>query len=261
MDSATAVLLDGTRLLGWIHAALWLSMRLGAAFLAAPLFGSRAVPPRVRMALMFALSAMLAPMLPKPPPAAFDALTVLNVMRELAIGVAIGFLLRLAFEAGAFAGELISQGMALSFAQMADPANGAPTVVGQWFYVALALLFLSFDGHLALIQLLADSYRLQPPGQPLPDWTALAQAVPAFLTSALAAGVAIALPIVLSMLVVNLCFGVLGRASPALQPIAIGIPAALLLGIALLVMLITRLVEPARSLFDAAFAAARGLLG
>lgn len=261
MDSATAVLLDGTRLLGWIHAALWLSLRIGAAFMAAPLFGTRAVPPRVRLMLVFALSAMLAPMLPKPPPAAFDALTVLGVARELAIGVSIGFLLRLAFEAGAVAGELISQGTALSFAQMADPANGAPTVVGQWFYMALGLLFFAFDGHLALIQLLADSYRLQPPGEPLPDWTRLAEAVPAFLTSALAAGVASALPIMLAMLVVNLCFGIIGRASPSLNPIAVGIPSALLVGLLLLVATVRELAGPARSLFDAAFAAARGLLG
>ena len=262
MDSATAVLLDGTRLFAWIHAAMWLSLRLGAALMAAPMFGARIVPGRVRGALVFALSAMLAPLLPPPPPAAFDAVTVLTVAREIALGITLGFLVRLAFEAGSIAGELVSQGMALSFAQMADPlrGSGASGVLGQWFYIALALLFFAFDGHLALLRLLVDSYRLQPLGQALPDMGALAPAVIEFFGTVLRAGVGIALPVMLAMLVVNLGFGVLARAAPSLNPIQIGIPASLLVGLVLLAVLTGELVQPVMALLDAAIAAARGLV-
>lgn len=262
MDSATAVLFDGTRLFAWINAAMWLSMRIGAAMLAAPLFGARALPGTVRVALVFALAAMLAPMLPVPPPAAFDARTVLTVARELALGLALGFIVRLAFEAGALAGELVSQGMALSFAQMADPlrGSGASGVLGQWFYLSVALLFLAFDGHIAMIRLIVDSYRLQPPGQALPDMTVVAPVVLQFFSSVLAAGVSIALPIMLAMLIINLCFGVLSRAAPSLNPIQVGLPASLLVGLVLLAALTAELARPTMQVVDSAFSTARELL-
>ncbi|MBB5016716.1 flagellar biosynthetic protein FliR [Rehaibacterium terrae] len=263
MDPATAFLVDAQRLFGFVEAALWTLLRVGAVLMAAPLIGTRAVPVRVRMMFAMALAVTLAPVLPAPPPvASVDALTVLNVIREIAVGVAMGFVLRLAFEAGALAGELVSQGMALSFAQMADPLRGGASsgVVGQWFYVALALLFFAFDAHLALVGLIADSYRLLPVGTPLADPARLAAAVPAFLPTVLYAGVMIALPVMVAMLVVNLSFGVLSRAAPALNPIQIGLPAALVIGLFLLTILTGELAGPAKQLFEAAFEHAGGML-
>ena len=77
----------------------------------------------------------------------------------------------------------------------------------------------------------------------------------------LVAGAQIALPIMIAMLVINLSFGVLGRAAPALNPIAVGLPAALLTGFVLLGVLIGELGEPARLIFQAGFDAAWRLLG
>lgn len=262
MDPATAFLVDGARLFGFVEAVLWTLLRVGAVLMAAPLVGTRAVPVRARMMLAITLAMALAPMLPAPPAASVDALTVLNVAREIAVGIALGFVLRLAFEAGAFAGELVSQGMALSFAQMADPLRGGASsgVVGQWFYIALGLLFFALDGHLMLVGLIADSYRLLPVGAPLADAGRVAAAVPAFLPVVLAAGVVIALPVMVAMLVVNLAFGVLSRAAPALNPIQIGLPAALVIGLFLLTVLTGELAGPAKQLFDAAFGHAGGIL-
>lgn len=263
MDTAAATLLDGNQLFALVQATVWASLRIGAALMAAPLIGSRMLPMRTRLVLTLALAAMVAPMLPAAPAMAVDAATVLHVARELAIGVALGFLLRLAFEAGAVAGELVAQGMGLSFAQMADPVRGgmAAGLVGQWFYTVLALLFFAFDGHLALIELLVRSYQHAPIGTPLADPAALASAPPRFFMAVLGMGVRLALPILLAMLVVNIAFGVLSRAAPALNPIQIGLPAALFVGLVLLGVLTGELMAPARELFTAAFGEAARLVG
>lgn len=263
MDSTTAVLLDGQQLFGFVEATVWTSLRIGAALMVSPLIGARVLPMQTRLALTLALSAVLAPLLPPSPAMAVDATTVLSVARELAIGVAIGFLLRLAFEAGTVAGELVAQGMGLAFAQMTDPLRGgmASGLVGQWFYIALGLLFFAFDGHLALIELIAATYQQAPVGVPLADPAALLSAPPRFLGTVLVAGVRIALPVMLTMLVVNLSFGVLARAAPALNPIQIGLPAALFVGLLLLGVLTGELLVPAREIFDAAFREAASMFG
>lgn len=259
MDTATQMVIDGQQAFGMINALLWNLLRIGALLMAMPLIGTRAVSVRVRMMMAAALSMALTPMLPATPGAiVFDATTVLNVARELAVGVSMGFMLRLAFEGGAMAGELISQGTGLAFAQMADPLRGVNSgVVGQWFYLAFGLLFFTLNGHLALVSLLVDSYRSLPIGSALPDVSAMLEIAPQFFVHVLRAAVGLALPVMVAMLAVNLAFGVLGRAAPALNPIQLGLPTALLLGLFLLAVLAGELGPPVERLFNAAFDAAR----
>ena len=103
MDPVTATTVDGLNLFGMLAAVLWHVLRVGAALQVLPMIGGRTLPVRARMILALALSAAISTLLPDPPPAAVDAATVLNVLREFAVGIAIGLVLRLAFEAGQFA--------------------------------------------------------------------------------------------------------------------------------------------------------------
>lgn len=245
-----------------LHVVLWHALRIGGTLQVAPVFGGSTLPAQIRLIFTIALSAVIAQLLPAPPPAALDAMTVLNVFRELAVGIAMGLILRLAFEAGRIAGELVSQSMALSMANMADPLSGtSSTVLAQWFFIAFGLLFFAFDGHLALIRMLVESYHLLPIGQPLIDPASVARAVPTFFSTALYVGLLLALPVMLALLTVNMAFGVLARAASALNPIALGLPVALLVGMALLGLLFRQLEQPVRQLFDTAFAAGIGVLG
>ena len=261
MDPATQMVIDGQQAFGMINAILWTMLRTGALLMAAPLIGTRAVSVRVRVIIAGALAMALAPLLPGTPDRiAFDTSTVLNVARELAVGASMGFMLRLAFEAGAMAGELISQGTGLAFAQMSDPLRGVNSgVVGQWFYLAFGLLFFTANGHLALVSLLVDSYRSLPIGTALPDVQQMLEVAPMLFGHVLRAAVGLALPVMVAMLAVNLAFGVLGRAAPALNPIQLGLPTALLLGLFLLALLAGELGPPVQRVFDLSFDAARQL--
>ncbi len=261
MDPATQMVIDGQQAFGMINALLWVMLRTGAMLMAAPLIGTRAVPVRVRVILAGALAMALAPLLPPTPgEILFNSVTVLNVFREVLVGASIGFLLRMAFEAGALAGELISQGTGLAFAQMSDPLRGVNSgVVGQWFYLAFGMIFFTLNGHLALVALLVDSYHSLPIGSALPDPQAMMQVAPGFLLQILRSGLSLALPVMVAMLAVNLAFGVLGRAAPALNPIQLGLPTALLLGLFLLALLAGELGPPVQRIFDLSFDAARQL--
>ena len=262
METVSLAALAGVDLFGMLATVLWYALRIGAALQVLPVIGGRGIPVRARLIVTVALSAALSNVLPAPPPMGVDAATALAVLREFTVGVAIGMMLRLAFEAGRLAGELVSQGMGLSFATMADPLNGAPSpVLSQWFYIAFALLFFVTDGHLALVSLLADSYGGLPVGAALPDLPALLAAVPAFFAACLRAGALLALPVMMALLAVNIAFGVLARAAAQLNPMQIGLPMSLLVGLTLLMLLIRELSSPVGRLFEDAFTAARALSG
>ena len=259
MDSATQMVIDGQQAFAMVGAILWTMLRIGAMLLVMPLVGSRAVPVRIRVVLAAALGMALAPILPPVPDwNGFDAAVVLSVARELAVGASMGFMLRLIFEAGAMAGELISQSTGLGFAQMADPLRGVNSaVIGQWFYLVFGMLFFTANGHLAVVQLLVDSYKALPVGTALPDVQAMVSVAPDFFMTMMRGAVMLALPMMVAMLAVNLAFGALAKAAPALNPVQLGLPVAVLLGLALLTALIGEMGPPVQRLFDAAFDAAR----
>jgi flagellar biosynthesis protein FliR len=262
METVSLASMAGVDLFGMLATVLWYALRVGAALQVLPVIGGRGIPARARLITTLALSAALSTVLPPPPAMGVDAATVLGVLREFTVGVAIGLMLRLAFEAGRLAGELVSQGMGLSFATMADPLSGASSaVLSQWFYLAFALLFFTIDGHLALINLLADSYGGLPVGAALPDVQALLAAVPAFFATCLRAGALLAVPVMMALLSVNIAFGVLSRAASQLNPMAIGLPVSLLVGLMLLMLLMRELEAQVRQLFEDAFATARALTG
>jgi len=257
MDPTSAILVDASKVFEILERTWWIALRIGTMLMLAPMIGTNMLPKRIRLVLALALSFTLAPLLP---PATvtigIDAQTYLAMARELAIGATIGFLFRLGLEAAAVAGEMISQGMGLSFAQMLDPLRGTQSpVMGQWFTLIAGLCFFAVDGHLALVRVVFDSYTIAPGGSPLSLAHALA-AVPDFAKSMLAAGASFALPVVIAMLVVNISFGVLARTAPALNPIAIGLPAALLMGFVLLLALLPRLATPLSSWLATTAAAA-----
>ncbi|MGN0863949.1 MAG: flagellar biosynthetic protein FliR, partial [Stenotrophomonas koreensis] len=114
-------------------------------------------------------------------------------------------------------------------------------------------------GHLAMIALLVDSYRALPIGSALPDPAAFVAVLPQLMLQVFRGGLALALPLVVAMLAINLVFGALARAAPALNPIQLGLPVALLLGLLLLTVLSAQMGPPVQQLFDHAFHAARSL--
>ena len=229
--------LTDTQLLTWLGAWFWPFVRIGAALMAAPLFSSRALPMRIRLALSLVITIAVAPALPPMPPLQLfggDALLILA--QQLLIGIAIGVLLQILFEAVMLGGEMISVAMGLSFAQMADPLRGTVSPVLSSFLNLLAVLsFLALGGHLALIDWLVASFRALPvaPQGLGPDaWRGLADQGGRLF----AGGLMMALPAMCALLLVNLGFGVMSRASPSLNLMGVGFPISLTAGLVVLAL-------------------------
>jgi flagellar biosynthetic protein FliR len=126
--------------------------------------------------------------------------------------------------------------MGLSFAAFVDPQNAeqAP-IVGAFLSLVLMLVFLAINGHLALIAALIDSFSVLPVG---PDgWHALdAMRLVEAGSSLFATGLALSLPVIGALLLVNLTLGVLTRTAPQLNLFAIGFPVTLVVGLVMLLL-------------------------
>ncbi len=227
----------GVELTSWLATLLWPFMRIGAMFAAVPIFSSRSVPVRIRVLLAFFISWMLIPVIPAPPSVELiSAQALLISIHQVLIGVAMGFILQLVFAAFVIAGQSIAMAMGLGFASMIDPQNGMQVpVVSQTFLIMATLVFLSLNGHLVLIEVLANSFQNLPVGMLVPSRDGLWQLV-TWGSNMFAGGMLIALPAVAALLLVNLAFGVTTRAAPQLNIFAVGFPVMIMVGLAFLIL-------------------------
>ncbi|MCX7513152.1 flagellar biosynthetic protein FliR [Frateuria sp. STR12] len=220
---------DLAQLETWFGSLLWALGRVGGLCLIAPVLGASVVPARIRVGLVVVLTLVLAPLAP----AAVDPLSaagVATMVSQILVGASVGFVLKLVFEAVAFGGELVGQGMSLGFAEVVNPGGGGSTpVLSQFYMVLVTLLFLALNGHLRLIQLLADSFQTLPPGPLAIDAEGL-HAVVLFGAHLFAGAVRVALPAVTALLVVNIGFAAISRAAPSMNLFAVGFPITLCLG-------------------------------
>lgn len=250
---------------GAVEAEFWRLMfamtRIGAALLAAPLFGAGSVPPQVRVIVTGAIAVLVCAWTPLAAPAAlFSVEGLLAVLGEVLIGLSLGFVLQIAFAAPVIAAEVISGAMGMSMATAVDPNSGAQSpALGQYFTVVITLIFLALGAHLQWIALLVESYSVFPPGQAWLGPEKMAQ-IASFATVMFATAVAIALPVTLVLLVVQLITGVLSRSAPALNLFALGLPAGVLAGIAALIAAAPILTDQMTDLSTTAIGQTRSLL-
>ncbi|PCG13815.1 MULTISPECIES: flagellar biosynthetic protein FliR [Sphingomonas] len=215
-----------------LWALLFVMVRVGAAFVAAPVFGNVSVPVQVRVALSGAVAILvLGTNTIAVPPTVFALSTFLSVAAEALVGLALGFVVQIAFAAPLVAGEIIGGSMGIGFASMMDPTTGRSSpAVSQFLSILLTLLFLSLDGHLVLVDMVAKSYRALPPGA---AWMTAGQMrdIAMFGGYAFLAGLLLALPVGFLLLCQNIVMGMLSRSAPALNLFSVGLPASLAVGV------------------------------
>ncbi len=214
---------------------IWPFFRIFGVVMVAPVFGARLVPVRARVAMGVALTLAIAPTVPQVQPFESAVANAFLIGHEIVIGVAMGFVLQMIFDALVIGGQTIAMSMGLGFAMMVDPQRGVSVpVLSQFFVIFGMLIFLSVGGHLALIRVLAESFETLSIGQ-LADIGSIALLVN-WGSDMFIGAVRIALPAVSALLIANLAFGVMSRAAPTLNLFAVGFPVALLLGFIVLLV-------------------------
>jgi flagellar biosynthetic protein FliR len=222
---------------GWISQLFWPFVRIGACFMVAPAFGALFIPPRVRIVLAGAVAFLVAPLIPQPTGiVAFSLAGIIVTIQQVIVGVALGFALQILFDAVSMGGQLLANSMGLSFAFNVDPMRGTGTpALGQLYALLVMLTFLALDGHLALIEMLVQGFRTLPIGEAgltvesiwmLVEWG----------TQIFAGALAVALPGITALLIVNLAFGVMSRAAPTLNLFAVGFPITLVFGLVIIMV-------------------------
>jgi flagellar biosynthetic protein FliR len=219
-----------------------------------PLFGNSNIPRRVRIAIGLVLGFAIVPVLPQAPaiqPGTWNG--VATFIMQILIGVSMGLTMRLVFTAVDMAGDIIGLQMGLSFAVFFDPSSsGRTAVLSQILTLLASLVFLSLNGHLFLIRVLATSFELVPIGSGSISgsaWLVLMR----IGTIVFGSGLLMSLPLVAALLVTNIALAVLTRSAPQLNIFAIGFPITSTIGMLVLIVTLNAFSPLLQNLFDQGF--------
>jgi flagellar biosynthetic protein FliR len=246
----------------WLGQVLWPFIRVGSCLMVAPVFSGQTVPVRIRIVLAGAIALILAPMISIPQQLApFSIAGLVVTAQQVVIGIALGFCLQLVFDTVIFGGQIIANSMGLSYAMSLDPVRGiGSTALGEMYSIFVTLVFLALNGHLRLIEVLADGFRTLPIGGTgfgaANLWQVLMWGGTLF-----GGALSIALPATTALLIVHLAFGMISRAAPALNLMAVGFPVMLIFGLLVLVVSVPQLLSGFERLLEQSFGVLQSLSG
>jgi flagellar biosynthesis protein FliR len=246
----------------WVGRLWWPMLRVGGFVLAAPTLSETVIPGRIKIVMSLSLGFLMAPLAQIPAALSiFSGAGLLAAAQELLIGVAIGMVVQLAFEALIFAGQTISMTMGLGFATLVDPQRGAnTTVLGQMFMIFGILTYLAINGHLVLLGALAESFHSLPIGGGHIDGN-FVLSVAVWGARVFQSGLLIALPAMIALVIVNLALGVVTRTAPQLNLFGIGFTITLLCGFFVLIVGLEGIMTSIGNLINGALTAVDELVG
>jgi len=217
-----------------LAAAVFTGARVSGLMVFCPFLGSDAVPVPVKAGLVLLLTVLLHPM-HGPAGLALGSWQWAQVaIGEVVVGLLLGLVANFLFESAMLAGQILGVQIGYSLANVFDPQTQADTpVLSEFHRMAALLIFLQLDVHHWLLRSMVRSFAYLPPGG-----ASLTAAVASGLLHAAGgiflAGVQIAAPSLVATLVADVALGFLGKASPQLPVLFIGLAVKNLLGLAVL---------------------------
>ncbi len=208
-------------------------LRLGAFFFAWPIFGTESVPVPVKILLSLTISFIVFPIVgwKKLQIGITDSQIIVLSIKEILIGLTLGYFCRMAFFALAMGGNIISISMGLTSAQLFNPSLGIEGNAIEQFKVMLgSLFFLFINGHHMFLTAIVKSFELIPLTRQNISFLAFS-GLGTLLTEISSIAIRIGAPVMISVLFINIALGLAGRAVPQINVLITSMPVNILVGI------------------------------
>jgi flagellar biosynthetic protein FliR len=237
--------------------------RITAFFVTAPLISMRSVPAPFRIGIAFFMT-LFTFMSIEVQFMEIDAAYILMVLREVLIGVLLGFVAFMFFTVIQISGSFVDMQMGFGVANVIDPMTGMQSpLVGNFKYFLALLIFLSLDGHHYLLTAIMNSY----------EWVPLDNmffariyegSISSFLLRTLSTMFVLAFqltaPMIVAIFLVDLGLGMLARTAPQFNVFILGLPLKNMVGFLILLVMIPGLLYLFQQLFSRMFEAVGEIL-
>ena len=210
--------------------------RINGILFAAPLFGDKVIPGRVRLGLGFIITIALTPIIQIKPLYTAPGLIMLTflILEELLIGFIIGFAAKLLFAGVQLSGQLIGYQMGFAMANVLDPINGSQiSLFAQLELFTALLIFLSINAHHIFLKAIVTSYQFIPPFEFQPQGI-MVEKIIAMAGQMFIIAIQIGAPIIAALLFTNVFFGLMARTVPEMNIFIVAMPIGIAIGLFIL---------------------------
>ncbi|TDF98214.1 flagellar biosynthetic protein FliR [Paenibacillus piri] len=215
--------------------------RIASFFVVVPVFSAKNVPAHFKIGIAFFVTLMAYTVMGVSMPVSFDSLYVLSIIREILVGICLGFVAYMFFTIVQIAGSFIDIQVGFGIANVIDPMTGASSpIIGNLKYMIAMLLFISLNGHHLLLKAIMESYQWIPLSNDMFARMYSGQISEFLLKSfstVFAVSFQMASPIIAALFLTDLGLGLLARVAPQFNIFVIGVPLKMLIGFMLLILL------------------------
>lgn len=208
----------------------------------APFFGARVLPHPVKMAFAISLFAIFFPQLAfvTTNPLTFNFTFVLYFLKELFVGLLIGYMISIPFMIVQNAGIMIDHQRGGASLMVNDPTiQNQSSPLGTLFNFVLIFIFFMSDGPFLVLDVIAQSYNTLPPDKFINAQffflnSEFVTDVMKIMGKVMIVSTQLAAPALIMILMTDFFLGIANRLAPQVQITFLGMPLKSLLGLAVI---------------------------
>lgn len=211
-------------------------VRVMGALAFAPIFGNVNVTRKIRIILSIAVAyAMFA----ANPYVSLGYTTLIEytviLIKELVIGLTLGFTTSITLSIISMAGQFIDREMGFSMVSNFDQTfNTETTITAEFYSMLVMIIMLCTNMHYFILSALADSFELIPVGRVVIDAGSLYDTMVQYMTDYFLIAIRISLPVMVSIMLLNVVLGVLAKTAPQMNMFSIGVQLKIFAGFAVM---------------------------
>ncbi|MBN1531650.1 MAG: flagellar biosynthetic protein FliR [Spirochaetes bacterium] len=219
---------------------LLIMIRLNAMFVIAPFFSSDVIPFRMKILLCFFTTLVIFPVVASQGyrlPGNMAEYSIL-ILREVGIGLYLGFLVAVVFSAFQLAGQFFAVQIGFGINEVLDPLGQVSVpLLGQLKNLIGILVFLAINGHHMMIRAIYRSYDLAPVFQlSVSSSGSLARYLMHSFSGMFVVALKIALPVVVTAFLVTISLGILAKVAPQMNIMMFGFPFQIVVSFGILIL-------------------------
>ncbi|MGH4140933.1 fused FliR family export protein/FlhB family type III secretion system protein [Clostridium sp.] len=208
-------------------------LRISAFFMSVPIFFPKGTPPTAKVGFCVVFTFLILPGVN------YESVNLItsNValikfsIDEVITGLMLGYITKFCFFSAQFAGQLMDFQVGFSMMSLFDPvSNENVTLLGRVLYWVSMVMFFVVDGHHMLIRAVVDSFNSVKLGKFILSQASAMMMVKIFIEFFILA-LKIAIPIILIIIITDLCLGLISRTVPQLNVMILGMPIKILVGL------------------------------
>ena len=224
-------------------------IRTSGIFIFSPFFSSQNIPNIMKIGLSFSISLIITSSL-QISSVSSNEILILLIIKELLVGIIIGFISYAFFSAFYVMGQIIDMKIGFGMVNVIDPQNRIQVpLMGNFYYILSFLLLMSINGHHLIISALVDSYKFLPIG----GFKYTGETVNILiniLSKSFEIGFKLSTPIVAIIFLTDVVLGIISKTIPQMNVFVVGMPLKVLIGLIIIIISMPIFFTAASGIFD-----------